>query len=240
MAWLRDQQLEEFKALRPAGGFRVIMADFPWPWDAYSDKGMEKSPEAQYATMSLTEIKQTPVDHLAAKDAVLFLWVTWPLQPHWQDVITSLGFEYAGLAWEWIKYNKATDKYAMGCGYGTRKNVEPCLLCTRGNPKMRPDLDLPLLGIDAPEGVRSVRDFMEYWPYDAIRAPRDAHSRKPDEQYARIETLFEGPYIELFARQRWPGWSAWGNEVGKFEVRDETIKPTGVVGRYRTPGGHAA
>ena len=24
-------------------------------------------------------------------------------------------------------------------------------------------------------------------------------------------------YIELFARQRWPGWDAWGNEVGRFD-----------------------
>jgi N6-adenosine-specific RNA methylase IME4 len=51
-----------------------------------------------------------------------------------------------------------------------------------------------------------------------IEAPRREHSRKPDEQYARIEALVGGPYIELFARQAWPGWVAWGNQTEKFEV----------------------
>ena len=33
---------------------------------------------------------------------------------------------------------------------------------------------------------------------------------------AEIEALYAGPYAELFARQRRPGWDAWGNEVDKF------------------------
>jgi N6-adenosine-specific RNA methylase IME4 len=31
---------------------------------------------------------------------------------------------------------------------------------------------------------------------------RREHSRKPDEIYGRIESLLEGPYIELFARNQ--------------------------------------
>ncbi len=31
--------------------------------------------------------------------------------------------------------------------------------------------------------------------------------------YKHIENLLEGPYIELFARQKVSGWDAWGNEV---------------------------
>jgi N6-adenosine-specific RNA methylase IME4 len=27
---------------------------------------------------------------------------------------------------------------------------------------------------------------------------------------------FAGPYLELFARQQRPGWTAWGNETTKF------------------------
>jgi MT-A70 len=47
-----------------------------------------------------------------------------------------------------------------------------------------------------------------------IAAPRREHSRKPDEVYALIERMYPGlPRIELFARQRWPGWDAWGNEA---------------------------
>lgn len=66
------------------------------------------------------------------------------------------------------------------------------------------------------ERGRSVRDWIEWWPDDEIRAQAREHSRKPDEQYDRIETMFDGPYIELFARQRRKGWDAWGNQVDKF------------------------
>jgi N6-adenosine-specific RNA methylase IME4 len=51
-------------------------------------------------------------------------------------------------------------------------------------------------------------------------APRREHSRKPDEAYARIEALAEGPYLELFARGSRPGWDGWGLERGLFDGRD--------------------
>ena len=50
-----------------------------------------------------------------------------------------------------------------------------------------------------------------------IVAPRREHSRKPDEIYPRIEALCEGPYLELFARQQWRGWTCVGDELGKFQ-----------------------
>jgi N6-adenosine-specific RNA methylase IME4 len=49
-----------------------------------------------------------------------------------------------------------------------------------------------------------------------IIAPVREHSRKPDEVYVRIEALTEGPYLDLFARQRRPGWCCWGEEVDRF------------------------
>jgi N6-adenosine-specific RNA methylase IME4 len=47
------------------------------------------------------------------------------------------------------------------------------------------------------------------WMY----APLQEHSHKPEEQYAMIERRSDGPYLELFARRRQPGWSAWGNQI---------------------------
>jgi N6-adenosine-specific RNA methylase IME4 len=44
-------------------------------------------------------------------------------------------------------------------------------------------------------------------------APLQEHSHKPEEQYAIIERCSPGPYLELFARRKQPGWDAWGNEV---------------------------
>ena len=69
----------------------------------------------------------------------------------------------------------------MGTGFTTRKNTEDCLLGRRGRPPIK---------------ARDVREL--------IVAPRRKHSQKPDEQYARIERLVDGPYVELFSRLRRP------------------------------------
>lgn len=44
-------------------------------------------------------------------------------------------------------------------------------------------------------------------------APLQDHSHKPEEQYPVIERVSPGPYLELFARRRQPGWDAWGDEI---------------------------
>jgi len=44
-------------------------------------------------------------------------------------------------------------------------------------------------------------------------AAQQEHSHKPEEQFAIIERLSDGPYLELFARRRQSGWDCWGNEV---------------------------
>jgi hypothetical protein len=67
------------------------------------------------------------------------------------------------------------------------------LLATRGRPKRLAN------------GVR-----------DLLFAKRRAHRQKPDEQYERCQALYAEPYLKLFARQAWPGWTAWGNQTDKF------------------------
>ena len=46
-------------------------------------------------------------------------------------------------------------------------------------------------------------------------APQQQHSHKPEEQFAIIERLSDGPYLELFARRRHHSdcWDVWGNEI---------------------------
>ena len=42
----------------------------------------------------------------------------------------------------------------------------------------------------------------------------EQHSKKPDEVRDKIVKLMgDLPRVELFARQKAPGWDAWGNEV---------------------------
>ena len=32
----------------------------------------------------------------------------------------------------------------------------------------------------------------------------------------RVERLYDGPYLELFARSRRDGWDGWGDQAGMF------------------------
>ena len=43
--------------------------------------------------------------------------------------------------------------------------------------------------------------------------PKREHSRKPEAMRSMIERVSYGPRIELFARERFDGWDAWGNET---------------------------
>jgi N6-adenosine-specific RNA methylase IME4 len=173
--------------------FPVILADPPWTFDTWSENGKGRSPERHYNCMSLDDIKALPVAQLAADDCALFLWTTGPHTPHALEVIKAWGFRYRTKGFEWVKQNPSGSGLATITGYWTRAGSESCFLAAKGKRQRQS------------AGVHQV-----------ILAPRREHSRKPDEIYDRIEQLLAGPYLELFARTERPGWTSWGNEVGKF------------------------
>ena len=187
-------EILQLAANRPQGGYKVIYIDDPWYYENWSHKGANRGALKHYACMDDDLLCRLPIGALAADNSVMFMWCVWPKIFAADRLIVSRGFEYSGLAWEWIKKNPDTGKYSFGGGYGTRKNLEPCILARRGNPKLK---------------TRSERDF--------LYAPRREHSRKPHEAYEKIERMFDGPYIELFGRNRRDGWDSWGNEIDKFE-----------------------
>lgn len=193
---------DEWAALRPPGGFPVLLFDCPWEHVAWSDKGLGKSPCQHYDVMSIGDIYCLPIDALAADDCAIFMWLTWPHMMLWHRVVEAWRCRYSGLAWEWIKYNPKSGKFAFGQGKRTRKNLEPCILVYRGNPKFL--------------GDRTIRDFM--FDDDLLIYPAREHSRKPDEQYSRIEAMYAGPYAEIFGRTTRPGWVSWGNQAGLFDA----------------------
>ena len=43
--------------------------------------------------------------------------------------------------------------------------------------------------------------------------PLQEHSHKPEEFHKIVERCSPGPYLELFARRRQPGWDIWGLEA---------------------------
>jgi N6-adenosine-specific RNA methylase IME4 len=109
------------------------------------------------------------------------------------------GWRFVTIAFYWVKLNKLAPTsnwnlrdFHMGCGYYTRKNVEMVLLGKRGN------------GI--PRIHKGVREL--------VVARRREHSVKPPEVARRIVQLHgDRPRLEMFARDRKPGWDTWGDEV---------------------------
>ena len=197
----------------PAGPFGLILADPPWAFRTFN--GATRTPtqkkfneaEDHYATMPLGEIMALPVSDVAARDSLLTMWV---VGSHIDAAIAlgeAWGFSFVTDLFYWLKQRLiAADQIDLftgdiaepkiSMGYHTRKQLEPCLLFKRGK-------GLPVLS-------HAVRQL--------ILAPPREHSRKPDAQYERLSALYGDavPRLELFARTAQPGWSAWGNQVGKF------------------------
>jgi len=186
----------QFIALRPAGGFGLIMADPPWRSEMRSDAGLKKSPEAHYATMTVTEIAAMPVEILAAEDCLLWLWARGSQIRSAIAVTEAWGFELKTMGW-WAKVTPG-GKQCFGTGYLLRNAGEPFLIGTRGAPRTRKDVRDTIVGV------------------------RREHSRKPEAAYAAAESLM--PYarrLDLFSRTDRPGWTSWGDETGKFNAGTE-------------------
>lgn len=185
----------------PPLSFDVILADPATRFETWSNAGEDKSPQAQYDTMSWEQLQAMPVSHLGRGDAMLFLWACWPTLRESIALMEAWGFRYVtGGAW-----HKRTKhgKTAFGTGYVLRSASEPFLIGTLGSPLT----------------ANNIRGVIESEDLDVIDAAVRGHSRKPDEQYDFCRRLNPRAlkFIELFARQRQPGWEAWGNEVDKFE-----------------------
>ena len=180
--------------------YKIIYADPPWNFKVWSKKGEKKSACQHYKIMTKKDIQNLPVEKICEDDCVLFLWVTAPCLEEGLELIKKWGFTYKTKAFNWVKRNKISDSWFWGMGYYTRANSEDCLIATKGKPLKRIS--------------RSVHQILS----DRIMK----HSQKPNSAREKIVELFgDLPRIELFARQKTPGWDVWGNEVeSDIELED--------------------
>ena len=173
--------------------YKIIYADPPWRYERSKVQG---AAEKHYPTMQLDELCALPVSELADQDCILFLWATFPQLNEALELIKAWGFTYKSVAFVWLKLNRKSRTWFYGLGFWTRGNAEICLLATKGHPKRK---------------SAAVHQF--------IISPIEQHSKKPDEAREKIIALMgDLPRIELFARQRTPGWDVWGNEVEHIDI----------------------
>ena len=136
-----------------------------------------------YPVMPMSDICAIPVREWAEDDSVLFLWVTSPILEEAFQVIRSWGFKY--------KASFVWDKVHHNMGHYNSVRHEFLLVCVRGS--CQPD-------------VRKL--------FDSVQSiERTEHSKKPDEFYGIIETIYtHGDRLEMFSRRARNGWKAYGNQ----------------------------
>ncbi len=182
------------------GPFSTILADPPW---RFMNRTGKVAPEhrrlSRYDTMTTAAIRALPVAEVATENAHLYLWVPNALIADGLRVMESWGFTYKSNI-VWAKRRKDGGPDGRGVGFYFRNVTELILFGVRGSMRTL-----------AP-GRRQV---------NMIETRKREHSRKPDEQYDIIEACSPGPYLELFARYAWQGWTSWGLEA------DDEVVPRG-------------
>ena len=172
--------------------FSVIVADPAW---SYEDKlrmggtvGIRRSADSHYSVMPLDEIRALQIP--AAEDSLLALWCPSTLLfTHGNPTVEAWGFKAKQL-FHWIKTAKGETGLAFGMGRYFRNCSETAIIATRGRPKLL-DMSQRNVALD----------------------PALPHSQKPETLQDRLEKMYEGPYLELFARRERAGWYCVGNEA---------------------------
>jgi N6-adenosine-specific RNA methylase IME4 len=169
--------------------YKTIMADPPW-YQAGGGKS-KRGADRHYPLMKEQDIKKTMESVLHGKvddNAHLYLWVANNHLPEALRVIDHLGFRYiTNIVWA---------KTHFGLGRYFRGQHELCLFATKGR------------GFSVRKDVNNISSLVGK---SLIKPTR--HSSKPKQIYELVENRSEGPYLELFARSKHPGWDCWGNEI---------------------------
>ena len=190
--------------------WRVIYAAPKWRFEHYSD-------DEQASRTSFDDMLRLPVSSISEQDAVLFLWAPDTMTDKALALIRAWGFSYRGVAFHWAKTREATDLSAMhyqrdlpmSTGYITRGNIEPLLIATRGDPKLRKH---HINGRYASRGDIRKLQF----------APREKGGTRPEKFKALIEEIYEGPYLSLYDTRPRPQWGSWTpNVIGENRLHDE-------------------
>jgi N6-adenosine-specific RNA methylase IME4 len=187
-------------------GYRTITMDAPTHFKSrtalqVANWNSRRDVERHYATMSFDELAALPLSDLAHPDGChLFSWTSGPHLPRACELIERWRFRYSTRAFTWVKLQRryvgpelTEADLHVGLGLTVRHQTEIVLLGRRSNAR------------------RNAKDVREI-----ILAPVREHSRKPDEFFARVERYCDGPYVDLFARERRPGWDCWGDQVDMF------------------------
>lgn len=179
---------------------KILLSDPPWEYNRNWDNN-PKNGGLPYSSMSQSDLfsLRSYLDQIMDTNSICLLWATFPKLKEAIDVLESWGFRYITVPFTWLKKTKDGKIYS-GLGCHTNSNQEIVLLGKRGTGCKR-----------LAKNVKQV-----------IEAPRGSHSSKPTELHNRIVKLYgDLPRLELFARNKAPGWHCMGNEISGKDIRVE-------------------
>lgn len=185
----REERIKERKELNknivlPKGKYSVIYADPAWPVGSIVMDKWESPIDEKYPTMSIDDIKNLPINELSADDCSLFIWTTHTFLPDCLNIIKEWGFKYFCL----ITWNKGSG----WTQFGFHKMTEFLLYAYKGK------MNIDQYGKAIPT---------------LISENKTTHSKKPDSIRELIKSKTPEGRLELFARDKYEGWEAWGNEI---------------------------
>lgn len=188
--------MEGIEAL-PQEHYRTIYIDPPWP---ERDGGkIKRGADRHYRLMSVADIKALPIRSLADQTGChLYLWVTNNHLRSGLECLDAWGFEYVTMI-TWLKDRQGLGQYYRGM-------TEHCIF---GATRKRPPYKLTAEG----KRCQGVTGFFE---------AKTVHSRKPVNMRQMLERVSYPPRLEVFAREAYPGWDCWGDEVQRIEERRDT------------------
>lgn len=172
--------------------YNIIYADPAWKFNNKKTGGSMKSGAAHhYDLMTLNDMKNLPINELAADDCTLIMWWVGSMPQEAIDLVAAWGFTIKNMnGFVWVKETVKGNPH-FGMGFRTRAGSESAIIAIKGKPDVNS------------HSIRAVR-----------HASVGKHSEKPVEFMSDIiELCGDLPRIELFARQKFEGWDSWGNEV---------------------------
>ena len=175
--------------------FRTTLLDPPW-----LERGggkIKRGADRHYKLMKTPEILgylltlQTLGIWSPHKDSPLYHWATNNFLKDALWVMETLGYRFIHpITWA---------KTRTGLGQYRRGQTEHMLFGVRGDAQV-------------PDTANRTSTLLS-----GQVIPPTKHSAKPEQQYADINRVSPGPYLELFARAVAPGWSAYGKFDGENE-----------------------
>lgn len=184
------------------GQYGSILIDPPW---RFSNSTGKVAPEhkrlRRYSTMSFDEIAALPVNQVALPQSHLYMWTPNALLFEALTIMKAWGFTYkTNIVWYKVRKDGGPD--GRGVGFYFRNVTELLLFGTRGK-------------------LRTLKPGRTQ--VNVMISRKEEHSKKPDSCYDLIERCSPGPHLELFSRQRIPGWTQWGDEVDSYGVQRRLI-----------------